>query len=67
MNAPEKLAFLVDVQARADDRDLCIDAVGIKGVRQPITIRAGTRPLPTVATLRMGSGPISSSALRWGR
>lgn len=53
MNAPEKIAFLADVQAQVDDLDLCIDAVGIKGVRHPITIRAGARLLPTIATLSM--------------
>ena len=30
MNTPEKLAFLADIQAQVDDRDLCIDADGIK-------------------------------------
>ena len=56
MNAPEKIAFLADIQAQVDDRDLCIDAVGIKGVRHPITIRAGARLLPTIATLSMTVG-----------
>lgn len=56
MNAPEKIQFLVDVQAQADDRQLSIDAVGIKGVRHPVTIRAGERDLPTIATFSMTVG-----------
>jgi GTP cyclohydrolase I len=53
MNAPEKIALLPDIQSRLDNRDLRIDAVGIKGVRYPITIRTGKRLLPTIATLSM--------------
>jgi len=56
MNAPDKIVFLADVQAQVDQRELCIDAVGIKGVRHPITIRAGTKLLPTIATLSMTVG-----------
>jgi GTP cyclohydrolase I len=56
MNAPEKIAFLPDIQAQADSRDLCIDAVGVKGVRYPMTIRADTRLQPTIATLSMTVG-----------
>jgi GTP cyclohydrolase IB len=56
MNAPEAIAFLADVQAQVDQRDLRIDAVGIKGVRHPITIRAGTTLLPTIATVSMTIG-----------
>ncbi len=56
MNAPEKIAFLPDVQSQADNRDLRIDAVGINGVRYPMTIRAGKRFLPTIATLSMAIG-----------
>jgi len=53
MNAPEKIALLPDIQSRLDNRDLRIDAVGVKGVRYPITIRAGKRLLPTIATFSM--------------
>jgi GTP cyclohydrolase I len=56
MNAPERIAMLPDVQSRADRRDLRIDAVGIKSVRSPITIRAGERLLPTIATFSMAVG-----------
>ena len=56
MNAPERIEFLVDVQAQADDRLLSIDSVGIKGVRHPITIRAGERDMPTIATFCMTVG-----------
>jgi GTP cyclohydrolase FolE2 len=56
MNAPETIALLPDIQSRADNRDLRIDAVGISGVRYPMTIRAGERLLPTIATLSMTVG-----------
>ncbi|MGQ0656783.1 MAG: GTP cyclohydrolase FolE2 [Chromatiales bacterium] len=56
MNAPERIALLADVQSQADNRDLRIDAVGIKGVRYPVTICAGRRFLPTIATFSMTVG-----------
>ncbi|BDB29730.1 GTP cyclohydrolase FolE2 [Cupriavidus sp. TA19] len=56
MNAPERTAFLPDVQATEDQRKLAIDAVGVKGVRYPVTLRAGKRLLPTIATLSMAVG-----------
>jgi GTP cyclohydrolase I len=52
MNAPERI-FLYDVQSRPDSRNLRIDAVGIKGLRYPVTIQSGAGPVPTVATLSM--------------
>ena len=52
MNAPESL-FLQDVQSRPDSRNLRIDAVGIKSLRYPATIQAGTGPVPTVASWSM--------------
>jgi GTP cyclohydrolase FolE2 len=56
MNAPADLSFLPDIQSRPDNRDLRIDAVGIKGVRYPIKIRSGKKLLPTIATLSMTVG-----------
>ncbi len=56
MNAPEKLALLPDIQSQVDNRHLRIDAVGIKGVRYPITIRSDKRLQPTIATLSMTVG-----------
>jgi GTP cyclohydrolase I len=56
MNALQRITMLPDVQSRADRRDLRIDAVGIKSVRSPITIRAGERLLPTIATFSMTVG-----------
>jgi len=53
MNAPEKVVFLPDMQAQADRRELPIDAVGVAGVRYPMTIRDGHRLQATVATLSM--------------
>jgi GTP cyclohydrolase FolE2 len=52
MNAPERIA-LHDVQSRPDGRNLRIDAVGVKGVRYPITILAGEGLVPTIATFSM--------------
>jgi GTP cyclohydrolase FolE2 len=52
MNAPERVA-LGDVQSRPDSRNLRIDAVGVKGIRYPVTIQPGAAPVPTIATLSM--------------
>ena len=51
MNAPEKVPF--DVQSSADARGLRIDAVGIKGLRYPVTVWVDGEPQPTVATFTM--------------
>jgi len=56
VNAPDRFLTLPDIQSRTDERDLRIDAVGVKGVRYPMTIRAGTRLQPTIATLSMTVG-----------
>lgn len=56
MNAPEKIAFLPDMQSQVDNRGLRIDAVGVSGVRYPVTIRAGDRLVATIATLSMTVG-----------
>jgi GTP cyclohydrolase I len=56
MNAPEKLPLLLDIQSQVDNRDLRIDAVGIKSVRYPITIQSGEKVLPTIATFLMTVG-----------
>lgn len=53
MNAVVKVSLFPDVQSRADDRALAIDAVGIRRLRLPVTIRAGQRDLPSVATFSM--------------
>ncbi|MGH8286038.1 MAG: GTP cyclohydrolase FolE2 [Steroidobacteraceae bacterium] len=53
MTAAAGIAFLPDVQARVDHRDLRIDAAGIKSVRMPLTIRTGGTSLPTIATVSM--------------
>lgn len=47
---------LPDIQSSADHRELRIDAVGVKAVRYPITIRAGQKLLPTIATFSMAVG-----------
>ena len=52
MNAPEPVT-LPDIQARRDPRNIPINAVGIKGVRYPVTSRSGNDCAPTVATLTM--------------
>jgi len=56
MNAPERIPFLPDIQSLMDHRDLRIDAVGIKDVRYPMTIQAGAKPQPTIATISMTVG-----------
>ncbi len=56
MNAPEKIAFLPDIQSEADGRDLPIDAVGIHRVRYLVTLVADRRLVPTIATLSMTVG-----------
>jgi MptA/FolE2 family GTP cyclohydrolase len=55
MNAPETIP-LPDVQSQPDRRNLPIDAVGIKGIRYPVTIRSGNRLTRTVAALSMTVG-----------
>ena len=55
MNAPERIT-LHDVQSRPDSRNIRIDAVGVKGMRYPVTIQAGERLVPTIATLAMTVG-----------
>lgn len=52
MNAPEPVN-LPDIQARPDPRNIPINAVGIKGVRYPVTIRSGNDCAPTVASFTM--------------
>jgi GTP cyclohydrolase FolE2 len=53
MNATHRIARLPDVQSRADDRELSIDAVGIRSIRLPITVLSGGSSLPTIATFAM--------------
>lgn len=48
MNAPLHLP-LPDIQAMADTRQLPIQAVGIKGIRYPLTIRSGAAEQPSIA------------------
>jgi hypothetical protein len=55
MNAPDRIN-LPDIQSRLDTRNTAIDAVGINGVRHPMTILTGTGSLPTIATLSMTVG-----------
>lgn len=55
MNAPQRW-ILPDVQAQPDVRDLCIEGVGVKGVRYPVTIRSAGSVMPTIATLSMNVG-----------
>lgn len=50
MNAPERIT-IADVQSRMDSRDLSIDAVGIAGVRYPVTVQARGWLTPTIHIL----------------
>ena len=56
MNAPEKIALLPDIQSQLDSRALPIEAVGVNGIRYPVTIRSGGQLRPTVATLSLTVG-----------
>lgn len=56
MDMYENLSALPDIQSRIDQRGLCIDAVGIKDVRYPLSVRSGGRSMPTVALLTMTVG-----------
>ena len=56
MNAPDRIALLPDIQSQKDDRRLRIDAVGVSGVRYPMTIRTGHGILPTIALLALTVG-----------
>lgn len=52
MNAPERL-LLPDIQSRHDARNMPINAVGIKGVRYPVTIVTAEGSMPTIASFSM--------------
>jgi GTP cyclohydrolase FolE2 len=56
MNTRDKNLFLPDIQSQIDGRELRIDAVGVKDVRYPLTLRAGGKDVATVATLSMTVG-----------
>jgi GTP cyclohydrolase IB len=56
MNAPEKLILLPDVQSQADGRDLPIQAVGVSGIRYPVTVLSGAQPSSTIARLSLTVG-----------
>jgi GTP cyclohydrolase IB len=55
MNAPDRID-LPDIQSQVDCRNTAIDAVGVKGVRHPITIESSGATRPTIATLAMTVG-----------
>lgn len=61
MNAPERVAFLPDIQSELDGRGLSIDAVGIKDIRYPVKVRSGKRVMPTIATFSMTVGLSAST------
>ena len=48
-----KRELLPDIQSRPDARRIAIDAVGVKGVRYPIRLRARGELVPTVATFSL--------------
>ena len=56
MNTRERTSLLPDIQSHPDARRLAIDAVGIKGLRYPVTIRSGGADQSTVATFSMTVG-----------
>ena len=56
MNTRDPNFSLPDIQSEPDLRELRIEAVGIKGVRYPMTIRAGAGEQATVASFTMTVG-----------
>ena len=60
MNAPERIVF-PDMQSQFDSRNIHIDAVGVKGVRYPLTISARGKPVATIVALSLTVG-LSASA-----
>jgi MptA/FolE2 family GTP cyclohydrolase len=52
MNALERIS-LPDIQSQPDRRDLPIEAVGVKSVRYPVTVKSGDDVVPTIATFAM--------------
>jgi GTP cyclohydrolase FolE2 len=56
MNLRDNNALLPDIQSGPDNRAIYIDAVGIKDLRYPLTIRSGTTLVPTTATFSMTVG-----------
>jgi GTP cyclohydrolase IB len=56
MNTRDKTSLLPDIQSSRDTRGLPIQAVGIKGLRYPVTIRSDGREQATVAQFRMTVG-----------
>ncbi|MCE3605792.1 GTP cyclohydrolase FolE2 [Massilia sp. P8910] len=55
MNAPDRFR-LPDVQSQPDQRNIAIDAVGVRGLRYPVTIASDGAPQMTVATFAMAVG-----------
>lgn len=56
MNTRDSNFPLPDIQSQPDQRALRIEAVGVKGVRYPVTIRSGAARLATVASFTMTVG-----------
>jgi MptA/FolE2 family GTP cyclohydrolase len=56
VNTRDKTSMLPDIQSQADARGLPIQAVGVKGLRYPVTIRSDGKDQPTVAEFRMTVG-----------
>lgn len=55
-----KTFMLPDVQSYAEDRNLPIDGVGVRGVRHPVAVRtAEGGVIPTVATLTLSVAPFA--------
>ncbi len=61
MNTRDQTRFLPDIQSQADRRGIGIDAVGVKDVRYPLSIRSGGQIASTVATLTMTIGLAAAS------
>ena len=61
-------AGLPDIQARPDVRGVALDAVGVKGLRHPLTLHGDHGQQPVVATLAMTVGlPATSKGTHMSR
>lgn len=68
MNMHENILALPDIQSQLDRRGLSIEAVGIKDVRYPLSIRSADRVMPTIAVLTMTVGlPATSKGTHMSR
>jgi len=68
MDMLENVPALPDIQSRPDRRGVSIDAVGVKDVRYPVTVRSAGAAMPTIALLTLTVGlPAASKGTHMSR